>query len=134
MKAKILINIPNLRALEKGLPLPEHESSCFSILPGEDLDNVMLQHGLSVEEANVYTTRILRGNPHWVELEHKVEVKKAEEVKVDLQAENKRKDELSRLNKTQQSELLVKLGVDKKKVPASESDRIVLIMELEKKK
>ena len=138
MKAKQEIWIPNLRVIDryvsKGLVLPEHESSSFKILPKQDLDEVMLKHGLTQEEANVYKIRILRGNPHWVELEEKVEVKIAEEVKEDLSKERKRKEQLEKLSKKEQSELLVKLGVDKKQVPISEPDRVDLIYKLESKK
>ena len=134
MKAKQEIWIPNLRVLEKyGVTLPEHESSSFKILPGQDLDEVMLKKGLTQEETNVYKTRILRGNPHWVELVEKVEVKIAEEVQEDLSKERKRKEELEKLNKKEKTELLVKLGVDKKQVPISEPDRVDLIWKLESK-
>ena len=138
MKAKQEIWIPNLRVIDryvsKGLVLPEQESSSFKILPKQDLDEVMLKHGLTQEEANVYKIRILRGNPHWVELEEKVEVKIAEVGKEDLSKERKRKEQLEKLSKKEQSELLVKLGVDKKQVPISEPDRVDLIYKLESKK
>ena len=137
MKAKQEIWIPNLRVIDryvsKGLVLPEHESSSFKILPKQDLDEVMLKHGLTQEEANVYKTRILRGNPHWVALEEKVEVKIAEEVKEDLSKERKRKEDLDKLTKKEQVDLLLKLGVDKKQVPNIEADRVNLIWDLENK-
>ena len=134
MKAKQEIWIPNLRVLEKyGVTLPESESSSFKILIGEDVDEAMSRRGLTLEEAKVYKTRILRGNPHWVSLEEKVEVKNAEEAKEDLNKERKRKEQLEKLSKKEQSELLVKLGVDKKQVPLVEADRVNLIFDLENK-
>lgn len=134
MKARILINIPNLRVLEQyGVTLPDNKSSCFSILPNENLEEVMRRNGLNEEEVKLYCTRILKGNPHWVDLEHKEEVKQAEQAKEEVKQGVNRKEELLRLTKSAQAELLLKLGVEKKKIPTIEPDRVAMIMELEKK-
>jgi len=130
MKAIVDINLANLRAFEKGKHNPKLGLKHLVVLKGEDLTTVLKQFKYSDEEIRATEIRILRGNPHWLEVKSEDDKKKVKEVKKDKEAEQKRYDELEKLNKKEQVEMLKKLGA--KKIPGYEDDRIKLIMKLEK--
>ena len=133
MKATELIRVKNLRGFDELGILKEGCDSSFSILPGEDIDEVLYNNGLNQDESSAIKVRMMRNNPHLVSLETKEEVKQKKEVDQDKDKENKRKEELSKLTKKEQIDFLVKLGVEKKFVPGMEPDRVNLIYELENK-
>lgn len=132
MKALEPIWIPNLRAFEKGVVKPGMSGS-FLVKPGEVVEDVMRSHFFTEEEVNMIKTRILRGNPKWVSLDvdDSMEVDRLKEEK---ERENKRKLELAKLNRKEQTEMLKKLGVKDKEIPHFEVDKLNLIYELEMKK
>lgn len=133
MKAIELIEVPNLRAFEKGTLKPGMSSSC-RIYPGKEVEESMRSFGYDETEVAEYRMRIMKGNPHWVSLENKEEKHELEVVKEDKQKTAKRKEELLILTKKEQIELLKQLGVTGKDVPHFEVARADLIIELENKK
>lgn len=130
MKANEQITMPNLKGFEDG-KLKEGQSSYFYIEEGEDVAEVLKKHDYSDVEVAEYQTRILKGNPQWVRLETSKETQKLTEVKEAKAKEEKRKEELFKLSKKEQTALLKGLGVEV--VPGTEVDRVALIMELEGK-
>ena len=124
--------MPNHRGFGKGGVLLDGQHSSFSIKPGEDVVQKMKEMGYTDQEVSDCCVRIMRGNPHWVHFD-KQEQKVVEKVQDDHKKENARKEELMKLKKPQQVEMLLKLGVKKEEVPVFEVDRVSLIMKLEKR-
>src|SRR3990167_2637742 len=109
MKAVELIEVPNWHKVG--------DSNSFQIKKGEDLELVMKQYQFTDEEVKEITTRILKGNPHWVSLETKKETEELKKVQDEKEKEKKRKEELFLLKKNQQVDLLKKLGVKDRDMP-----------------
>ena len=122
MKARQQIDVKSLHG---------EDSSYFSILAGEDIEEVLEQHKYTAEEKAFVITTVLKGNPHWVDLNTKEEKKAFEKVVVDKEIEQLRKEELKKLTKVKQIELLKQLGAVE--IPHFEVDRVDLIWRLEPK-
>lgn len=131
MKAKELIKVPNLRAFDKGKLMDGYESY-FTVGPGEDPEKVMKEQNLTETEIKRLCTQILKGNPHWLELETPAEEKKLEEVQDQKAKKQARLDYLKKeYTKKEQVKMLQDLGVAVKDVPAYEMERCKLIYQLE---
>ena len=131
MKANEDICIPNLRAFENTV-LKKDMDSYFTVLKGEIVEDVCRVHGFTEEEVGAFRIRILKGNPHWVSIENEEEHKVLVKVNDERASEIKRREELFKLSKKEHAKLLNDLGV--KKVPVTESDRVEMIINLEKSK
>jgi len=131
MKVASDIDFKNSKAFKKGVfQVDSGENSYFTVKKGEDLSVGLKEQGYSAEQIKDVEIRILKGNPSLLVLEDKVDVEKAEKVKKDKVAYEKRRDDLMKLNKHEQTDLLKNL--DAKKIPKLEADRVKLIMKLEK--
>ena len=127
MKAAVHIDFPNLRAFENRVQ-KEGMSSSFSAKVGDNIEEVMKKNGYSQEEIDRTKIRIIKGNHHWVVQENEKEKEEFKSVRFEKEMEDKEKETLGKLNKKQQLDLLKELGA--KTFPASEGERIDLIMKL----
>ena len=134
MKAAIEINIKNEDAFEDGVFISDKGlSSYFVINVGEDLSESLKEKGFSEEKIKDIETRLLKFCPERLVLETPKEEKKAKEIKEDKKQEQERFEKLKLLSKSEQVEMLSKLGLDKKEISSLrlEVDRIKMIMRLE---
>jgi hypothetical protein len=130
MKAKEEIRIRNYRGFDENGLLKKGEQSSFKVLKGEDFKSKLEEKGLTEQEVLDISTRILKGNSQWLELETKEEKVKLKEVKEEKKVDDLRYEELRSLKKKEQVSLLKELGA--KDIPAYEDERVKLIMKMEK--
>lgn len=130
MKAAIDIDFKNLRGFDVDT-LKEGQSSYFTVKKGEDVEKGLVENGYTEAEIGVAKARLLRGGADRIILCNKKEYDKLEEVNAEKAKEEKRLEELKKLNRKEQVKMLKKLGAEN--VPHYEIDRAKLIYKLESK-